>query len=428
MQALPLLAIDALGARIAYYDDAPVAAGQFVAHAQHLAQALPPTAYAINLAGNRYHFLLGCVAAWLRNQVTLLPPSQATGVIAELQRDHPDHHVIDDASVARHLSSRESAAPTHDWQLPADRVVAIAFTSGTTGRPQAHPKTWGSLFHNSRLAAEDVLGGPGSSVVATVPPQHMYGLEASLIGALSAGCCLYDRRPFFPADVRNALLHMPAPRTLVTTPAHLKVLAESAVELPPVHRVVSATAPLAVELARRLETRWLTQIVEIYGCTEAGVMAHRRTTETERWRTLRGGTIAQVNGHAEYRAPQLATATALQDVIESHGDSEFVLRGRAGDMIKVAGKRTSLQELTRQVLAVPGVVDAVVFVPDTDARPVALVVAPGRQAGDILDALRQHMEPVFVPRPLLIVERLPRNDVGKLPREALLQLLTQARS
>lgn len=429
MQALPLLAIDALDARIAYYDDAPVSAGQFAAHAQHLAQTLPPAAYAINLAGNRYRFLLGCVAAWRRGQVTLLPSSQATGAIAELQRDYPDHHVIDDDFVAQHLS--QSSAPVvgaGDWRLPADRVVAIAFTSGTTGQPQAHPKTWGSLFYNSRFAAEEVLGGTGLSVVATVPPQHMYGLEASLIGALSAGCCLHDGRPFFPADVRDALLRMPAPRTLVTTPAHLKVLAESNVELPALHRVVSATAPLSVELARRIETRWHTQVFEIYGCTEAGVMAHRRTTATDRWRTLRGGTIVQLNGDAEYRAPQLAQATPLQDVIDLQSDSEFLLRGRAGDMIKVAGKRASLQELTRQVLSVPGVVDAVVFVPETDARPVALVVAPGLQAVDVLDFLRQRIEPVFVPRPLLLVDRLPRNDVGKLPREALLQLLAQVRA
>ncbi len=431
MDALPLLTIDAPDACIAYYRDTPVTASEFVAQAQQLAQTLPSAAHAINLAENRYHFLLGCVAAWLRGQVTLLPPGQATGVLAALRRDYPDHHVIDDASVERRLQSAPAVTPAADWQLPADRIVAIAFTSGTTGQPQPHPKTWGSLFHNSRLATQDVLGdvldGGGLSVVATVPPQHVYGLEASLIGALSAGCCLHDRRPFFPADVRDALARMPMPCTLVTTPAHLKVLAESSVELPRMHRVVSATAPLSADLARRIEARWHTEVFEIYGCTEAGVMAHRRTTTTERWRTLRGGTIVHVNDQAEYRAPQLASATPLQDVIEAHGDREFVLRGRAGDMIKVAGKRASLQELTRQVLSVPGVVDAVVFVPDTDERPVALVVAPGRRASDLLDALRAQMESVFVPRPLLIVEHLPRNELGKLPREALLQVLARAR-
>ena len=55
--------------------------------------------------------------------------------------------------------SGSSATTPGQWQLPASRIVAIAFTSGSTGVPAAHPKTWGSLFHNSRLAAAEVLGG-----------------------------------------------------------------------------------------------------------------------------------------------------------------------------------------------------------------------------------------------------------------------------
>jgi acyl-coenzyme A synthetase/AMP-(fatty) acid ligase len=91
-------------------------------------------------------------------------------------------------------------------------------------------------------------------------------------------------------------------------------------------------------------------------------------------------------------------------------------------MIKVAGKRTSLQEITRHLLASPGVRDAAVFVPEPDARPAAFVVAPGLSAQQIMASLAGRIEPVFMPRPLIVVERLPRNDVGKLPREALLSL------
>ena len=90
-------------------------------------------------------------------------------------------------------------------------------------------------------------------------------------------------------------------------------------------------------------------------------------------------------------------------------------------MIKVAGKRASLQELTRQILALPGVEDAVVFLPDDDARPAAAVVAPGLTAAAILRELRTRLDGVFVPRPLVIVDELPRNSVGKLPREELLR-------
>jgi acyl-coenzyme A synthetase/AMP-(fatty) acid ligase len=427
MQALRLLAIDTPDACVARYGDTTIRAGQFIAQAEELACALPRAMHVINLAENHYHFLLGWAAACLRDQVTLLPPGRTDDVLAKLRHEYPDHHTLDDAMIEQRIS-RAAPGQIMNWLLPASRVVAIAFTSGSTGEPQAHPKTWGSLFHNSKLAAAEVLGGPKRSLVSTVPPQHMYGLEASLLGALSANCFLYDGKPFYPADVRRALEVMPAPRTLVTTPAHLKVLAEAEVELPELARVVSATAPLPLDLARRIEIAWGTQLVEIYGCTEAGVMAHRRPTQSECWRTFAGGTMTNVDGVASYFAPQLAAPVPLQDVLELRSATEFFLRGRAADMIKVAGKRASLQELTRQILAVPGVEDAVVFLPDTDMRPAAVVVAPGLTSAEILRELRAHLDGVFVPRPLVIVERLPRNDVGKLPREALLQLLGRPRS
>jgi acyl-coenzyme A synthetase/AMP-(fatty) acid ligase len=407
-----LLAGVAPDAPVVRYGDSTVRAAQFIAQAEQLARSLPRTAYVINLAENRHHFLLGWVAACLREQVTLLPAGQTEDVLTRLRRDYPDHHTLDDEGML--------------WEVPAARVVAIAFTSGSTGDPQAHVKTWGSLFQNARLAATEVLGGMERSQVSTVPPQHMYGLEASTLGALTSGCFLYDRKPFFPADVRDALAAMPAPRVLVTAPAHLHVLADAALDLPALDRVVSATAPLGVELARRIETAWDTQVVEIYGCTEAGVMAHRRPTQTEYWHPFTGGTIENVAGAAEYRAPQLAGPVPLQDVVELRPDHTFFLRGRAGDMIKVAGKRASLQELTRQVLSVRGVEDAVVFLPDADARPAAAVVAPGIAAATILTELRTRLDGVFGPRPLVIVERLPRNSVGKLPHEALMRLLARS--
>jgi acyl-coenzyme A synthetase/AMP-(fatty) acid ligase len=422
MQALPLLSVESPGAIVAHHQ-APVSAARLAAQARALAAALPRSTYVINLAENRYHFLLGWLAACLREQVTLLPPAHTEDVLRDLRQRHPDHHTLDDACVAGIVAGVAADGGLDSWSLPAGRVVAVAFTSGSTGEPRAHPKTWGSLFHNSRLAAVELVGSTRQSVVATVPAQHMYGLEASLLGALTAGQCLHDGKPFFPADVRAALEMMPAPRTLVTTPAHLKVLVEAGVALPALERIVSATAPLAASLAHAAERRWDTRVLEIYGCTEAGVMAHRRTTGSESWRTFGGGTMKALADSAEYHAPQLDGPVVLPDLIESRDSSTFFLRGRAADMIKVAGKRTSLQELTRQLLAVPGVEDAVVFVPEAEGRPAAAAVAPGLSTATILAALRARLDAVFVPRPLVLVERLPRNAVGKLPREALLQLL-----
>lgn len=291
--------------------------------------------------------------------------------------------------------------------------------------PQAHPKQWRSLVRNAQLACAEILGGRGSHLVATVPAQHAYGLETSLISALVAGCPMYAGKPFFPQDVRSALADVPAPRTLVTTPTHLKALLDAHISLPELNRVVSATAPLSAELASRLESAWSTEVFEIYGCTEAGVMARRRTAAGDRWETFSGGEIVHTDCGTQYQAAQLPDPIPLQDLIESISPTQFHLRGRAADMIKVAGKRTSLHEITRHLLSIPGVRDAAVFVPELDARPIGFVVAPELPVQQILAALGEKLESVFVPRPLLRVERLPRNEVGKLPREALLALWAQ---
>jgi len=104
------------------------------------------------------------------------------------------------------------------------------------------------------------------------------------------------------------------------------------------------------------------------------------------------------------------------------------VRGRNADMVEVGGKRASLADLTRRLLAVPGVTDAVVFQPEGPAgsvvrRLVALAVAPGLTEAEVLAGLASAMDPVFLPRPLVLVSRLPRNDVGKLPRDQLLAAL-----
>jgi acyl-coenzyme A synthetase/AMP-(fatty) acid ligase len=50
-------------------------------------------------------------------------------------------------------------------------------------------------------------------------------------------------------------------------------------------------------------------------------------------------------------------------------------------------------------------------------------VAPGKSVRAIRAALRRHIDPAFLPRPLHLVAALPRNENGKLTRQALDELL-----
>ena len=154
----------------------------------------------------------------------------------------------------------------------------------------------------------------------------------------------------------------------------------------------------------------------------------RRTARETAWTPLPGVRLAPQPDGTAVHAPHLADAVALADLVEIEPDGRFHLRGRHADLLEIAGKRASLGDITRRLLAIPGVEDAAVFQLDRAGadgvrRIAALVVAPARDERDLLDVLRAGLDPVFLPRPLRRVAALPRNDTGKLPLHALEALL-----
>lgn len=412
----------------------------FLARARALAARLPDARHAILLCDDRQRFLLGFCAAALRGQPVLLPPSRAPGCIAEILARHPGSHCIDDDTVAAsdaggapHPASDAHAHAT----VAADALAVIGFTSGSTGTPAAHPKTWGA-FHASTAQNAAALrhlwpAGDTAHVVATVPPQHMYGMELSVLLPLLAGAAVHAERPFFPHDIVRALHEAAAPRLLVTTPVHLRALvdacaADPALAPPPIAGIVSATAPLPAALAAAAEARFGCELREFFGSTETCVIASRRTAREEAWTPFPGVRLQPRPGGTDVHAPQLHAPVALADLVEFDGAGRFLLRGRDADLLEIAGKRASLGDLTRRLQAVEGVHDGVVFPLDPDPatgvrRLAALVVAPCVDEARILAALREGVDPVFLPRPLRRIAALPRNATGKLPREALLAAL-----
>src|SRR5690606_23380674 len=126
-------------------------------------------------------------------------------------------------------------------------------------------------------ALQGLLNPAGAWLVATIPPQHMYGMEFSVLLPLLAPVAVHVERPFFPGDVARALADSPEPALLATTPVHLRALLESGVALPPLAGIVSATAPLPRGLAAEAEARFGCEVREVFGSTETCVFARRRT-------------------------------------------------------------------------------------------------------------------------------------------------------
>jgi len=437
MTRLPLFKHGNAAQSIAWRNNRAISAGRFLHEVEQLAGQLPQRPFVFNLCTDRYHFLLTFCAALLRGQTNLLPPNHAADTLTRLHARHPQSYGVSDKAQVLEgmdiipfpaLSPLEAEAFVVP-DIAAGHVAAIAFTSGSTGEPQPHPKTWGGLVKQAQLEASILGIGTSQNFLGTVPPQHMYGLESTLMLPLHSGGTLHAGQPLFPADIRQALAELPAPRTLITTPLHLRICLEENIELPALALIVSAAAPLTAELAQRAEDAFGAPVVEIYGCTEAGAIASRRTVQDEHWQAMAGIRVSSdSDGQAWAEGGHLSAATPLQDVIEPAADgAQFRLFGRQADLVNIAGKRASLGDLNRQLGQIPGVRDGIFFAPDDipgmASRLVALVVAPGLHEREIIAALRQKIDTAFLPRPLYKVDSLPRTATGKLPRHTLISLL-----
>lgn len=426
----PLIATYQPDRNFAWRHGKAVSCGRALSDIQALTRRLKPNTPYINLCDERYRFILAFAAVGLAGGVNLLPQSHATDTLAMLHQDYPEALTIDDEQVAAWLMAASVDVPEASPELDVNHRMALVFTSGSTGRPGQHSKSWGSLVLCADLYQRRFFPqGRHPHTVATVPPQHMYGLETSVMPALQLGFAVDMGRPFMPWEVAEALADLPEPRLLITTPVHLQACFDAGVAMPEIEQVISATAPLDVELARAVENAWQCQVQEIYGSTETGSVASRKTTATDVWTLYDRMRIAEHDG-VWLSGPQMVEPFRLSDNIETLDSSRFRLLGRNGDMLKLAGKRMSVTALTRHLLTIEGVEDAVVFRPTEDGgfvRPAALVVAPELSEREIGARLARAVDPVFVPRPLLRVDALPRNALGKLPRQELLALLRQVR-
>jgi acyl-coenzyme A synthetase/AMP-(fatty) acid ligase len=437
MSTIALLSHSTPTAVVAYRAGVPITVQRFLRDVDSLAKTLPEGGHVLNVCADRYRFAVGLAACLITRRVSLLPPTLTPEVIRQLTAFAPDTFCLtDDPGCVIDLPQvqvtepRSGCGATTVPEIPVMQPAAVVFTSGSTGIPLPHRKTWGRLARcvQSGAARLGLLDGRPHVLVGTVPAQHMYGFEFTVLMPWLSGNAFGAERPFYPADIAAAVAEVPQPRALVTTPVHLRTLLESEISMPAVDVLISATAPLSADLAHAVESKFHSVLREIYGSTETGQIASRRTAEEAAWRLWPDVRLTLCNGRVTAQGGHIEQPTVMPDVIEITGGDEFLLHGRTADMVNIAGKRSSFGYLNAQLNAIPGVVDGVFFLREESsgstgvARLGAVVVAPTLGAAAVTEELRRRLDPVFLPRPLIMVERLPRNATGKLPQLDLQQL------
>ncbi|MDH3232186.1 MAG: AMP-binding protein [Alphaproteobacteria bacterium] len=425
---------------VAWRDGRAISRSGLLRDAAKLAHDMPNGRRIANSCSDQYHFLVVFLAALMRGQTVILPHAFDTHILAELAGGYPGLLFVTDRP--RHTEPLDELTVafdgTSDWLEPdfpdpkPDAPVASVFSSGSTGRPVPTHRTWkwmttgvehyAAAFGLDRMAAYNM--------VATVPSQHAFGLETAVFLTLCHRAAINTTIPLYPADVVAALEQIPSPRVLVTTPVHLRVLVESRVTTPDVSLVLSATAPLQTSLAGEAEAMLGAPVMEVYGCTEIGLIATRRTVDGEAW-TLPHGMHLRASGHGmRIDAAHLSEPVMLADGFQRLSDTTVEFKGRRNDIVKVAGKRASLSGLDAALNSIDGVIDGVYLPPSggdapANQRLTACVVIGDGDVDRIRRALRAKVASTFVPRPLIPVARIPRNGTGKV-RYAELRALAQS--
>ena len=414
--------------------------------AMTFAGALGGATAVCNLCTSRAGFLVTWLAALRNDVLIILPPTGGDADLAGVLCSTPKPIIVvddpraiqdawrDHADCIVCQPARECEAPaTNDelaWQPRWHRTGVLLYTSGSTGAPEPHPKTMlhlaaGALVLGDRLS-RDIEGGLGAvkRIICSVPPQHMFGVEASVLLSLVYGYPVLDRRPLLPADVQNAFADSP-PAAWITTPLHLRSLVQTGLSLQNCAVVIASTMPLTQTLAQQAQDLTGAPVLEIYGSTETGVIAMRRSASDADWLAVRDVRVEPAVDGAFAFGSHFASPAKLPDRVERAPNGRFVLLGRQADLIKIAGRRASLAGLNLLLQQLPGLEDGVFYMPATGSPSERLVLI---HAGPVLDRaaterwLRSRIDPVFLPRTVIRVDRMPRSENGKLRRQALDQL------
>ena len=381
---------------------------------------------------NSYLFIVALLATLHAGKTPVLPGHSRESLLEEQQTLFGG--VLSDKTLnvqGRLLvvhSACRSATPFKPLPAIDDTRVIELFTSGSTGKPERIIKHIAQLDQEAcLLTARFGERLRGCCVVASVVPQHLYGLTFRIVLPMALGLPLHAEMLTYAEQL--AALDRTKRYLFISSPAFLKRL-DTRLAPPPVAVLVSAGGVLT--WASACDThRWLGLWPdEIYGSSETGVLAWRyRQTDNPLWQPFPGVQISPMDDaflaiSSLIHAPE---GLLLDDILHIEDNGQFSLMGRRGRVLKLEDKRISLTEIEQRLLALEGICEAAALPVTRGGRQtigVLLVLSDaarqqlcqrGRKA-QILAwrcALQPWLEPVAIPRHWRIIDEMPVNSMNK---------------
>ncbi len=344
---------------------------------------------------------------------------------------------------------------------PAEDLVALPYSSGTTGLSKGVELTHRNLVANLVQVEEVLPFTRGEAMLSVLPFFHIYGMQVLMNLALATGGTVVTM-PRFDLEQFLSLAQQHRIRLGVVVPPIVLALAKHPLvdqfDLSSVERLFSGAAPLGADLADEAAARLDCEVVQGYGMTELSPVTHA-TPEGQG----RAGTIGILvpntecrvvdpetgadcalgeDGELWIRGPQvmkgyLNNPTATAETIDADGwlhtgdighadaDGHFSIVDRLKELIKYKGFQVPPAELEALLVTHPAVADvAVVGVPDDEAGELPkafIVLKPDTTASaeELQAFVAERVASYKQVREIAFVAEIPKSASGKILRRLL---------
>jgi acyl-CoA synthetase (AMP-forming)/AMP-acid ligase II len=341
---------------------------------------------------------------------------------------------------------------------PANDLVALPYSSGTTGLPKGVMLTHRNVVAQlQQIDAIENVEMP--AMLGVLPFFHIYGMVIIMMHGLMRGAAIVTMPKFEFEPFLKVLQDWPITSAHLVPPIVVALGKHPAVDnykFPHLKYIFCGAAPLGPELTEAVEKRLSVKIRQGYGMTEASPATHYTVAGTER-----AGAVGQLmpstegrivdpqtgkdaptgeRGEVWVRGPQVmkgylnnpeATASTVDkdgwlhtgDIGIMDADGYLTVVDRLKELIKVKGFQVAPAELESLLLKHPKIADvAVIPVPDEESGevPKAIVVAKAPlTAEEVMTFLLPQVAHYKRVRQVAFVDAIPKSPSGKILRRIL---------
>jgi acyl-CoA synthetase (AMP-forming)/AMP-acid ligase II len=315
----------------------------------------------------------------------------------------------------------EQIGPLRRTRVSGTRLLKL--TSGSTGVPRALPFTDAQLLADGRQVCATMAIRAKDVNLGCIPFGHSYGLGNLILPLLRQGTRIVSGAPLLPQGLAEAIA-LWCPTVFPAVPALLRAMASAeipAAQLRSLRTVISAGSPLSPEVATEFFHKFGRKIHNFYGSSETGGITYDRTgdaalTGRSVGRPMLGVKLSFGAGRRFRVASAAVTGKGRfrpADRGELNARGELVLLGRAGRMLKIAGRRLDPGEVERALRQLAGVQEAHVAPHGTRADALAAVVASRATGSELREQLRDRLAAWKIPKKIVVVPQFPLTARGK---------------